>query len=242
MEREGLINGTCAKICELKAELARIQETIAGLYTSLNGLQGDGSGNLQIIGGSGVGVETLDGNRVKLTAGVIDIDPEPTSGSTAPVQSGGTYDMITNVGTAVNPVARATTAALADSVPASGVSGVLPIEHGGTGSATKNFVDLNTTQIVQGVKNFQNPNATVGEGSAGIIRGFDFLDSEGIARGSLICRWIYNAAGTSDVGTVIELRGRYAGEYALPTVQCIKTAGGISAVYVQGSNGTQRLV
>lgn len=35
---------------------------------------------------------------------------------------------------------------------ASSVSGVLPLEHGGTGSSTKNFVDLSTSQTVGGNK------------------------------------------------------------------------------------------
>lgn len=37
------------------------------------------------------------------------------------------------------------------------VSGVLPIANGGTGSATKNFVDLTTAQTVAGVKTFASP-------------------------------------------------------------------------------------
>ena len=39
----------------------------------------------------------------------------------------------------------------------SGLTGVLPIANGGTGSATKNFVDLTTTQTVGGIKTFTSP-------------------------------------------------------------------------------------
>jgi hypothetical protein len=38
----------------------------------------------------------------------------------------------------------------------SGLTGVLPVANGGTGSATKNFVDLTNTQTVNGVKTFIN--------------------------------------------------------------------------------------
>lgn len=48
------------------------------------------------------------------------------------------------------PVASATTATT--------VSGIVPIANGGTGSATKNFVDLSTAQAVSGVKTFTNLN------------------------------------------------------------------------------------
>lgn len=38
----------------------------------------------------------------------------------------------------------------------SGVSGILPIANGGTGSSTQNFVDLTTNQTVAGVKTFSS--------------------------------------------------------------------------------------
>ncbi len=38
-----------------------------------------------------------------------------------------------------------------------GVTGTLPVANGGTGSTTKNFVDLTTTQTVGGIKTFTSP-------------------------------------------------------------------------------------
>jgi hypothetical protein len=38
----------------------------------------------------------------------------------------------------------------------SGLTGVLPLGNGGTGSATQNFVDLTNTQTVAGIKTFTN--------------------------------------------------------------------------------------
>jgi hypothetical protein len=37
-----------------------------------------------------------------------------------------------------------------------GVTGTLPVANGGTGSATKNFVDLTTTQTIGGIKTFSS--------------------------------------------------------------------------------------
>jgi len=48
-----------------------------------------------------------------------------------------------------------------------GVTGVLPIANGGTGSSTQNFVDLTTNQTVGGVKTFNNGLLAVGIGVAG---------------------------------------------------------------------------
>ena len=55
----------------------------------------------------------------------------------------------------------------AQNVAASGITGVLPISGGGTGSGTQNFVDLSTTQTVGGSKTFSS---AVGVG------GIDFPD------------------------------------------------------------------
>src|SRR5690606_16012258 len=42
------------------------------------------------------------------------------------------------------------------SVSAVKITGILPVEKGGTGSDTKNFVDLTETQIISGNKTFNN--------------------------------------------------------------------------------------
>lgn len=115
MEREGLIKNTCAKICEIKAELAQIQETIAGLYTSINGVQGDGSGNLRISGGSNIRINQTGGNAIQIeTIEDLDhlnaqspltynpannelkliMDNVPTAASINPVRSGGLKDQM----------------------------------------------------------------------------------------------------------------------------------------------------
>jgi uncharacterized protein (TIGR02145 family) len=53
-----------------------------------------------------------------------------------------------------------------------GVTGVLPVAYGGTGSSTKNFVDLTTDQTIAGGKTFSSDltvnGLTVGKGAGGI--------------------------------------------------------------------------
>ena len=52
----------------------------------------------------------------------------------------------------------------------SGVTGILPLANGGTGSATKNFVDLTTTQTIAGDKTFSNTiKITAGTPGAGKV-------------------------------------------------------------------------
>jgi hypothetical protein len=67
-------------------------------------------------------------------------------------------------------VANATNAATAASV-----SGVVPIANGGTGSATKNFVDLSTAQTIAGNKTFSGTvtigslNASLGQSASTVF-------------------------------------------------------------------------
>ena len=53
-----------------------------------------------------------------------------------------------------------------------GVTGILPVANGGTGSSTKNFVDLTTNQTVAGVKTFSSDivvnSLTLGRGPGGL--------------------------------------------------------------------------
>lgn len=55
------------------------------------------------------------------------------------------------------------TGAVANATSAGNVSGIVAIANGGTGSSSKNFVDLTTNQTVGGIKTFANP--IVGDGS-----------------------------------------------------------------------------
>jgi hypothetical protein len=76
-------------------------------------------------------------------------------------------------GIAANQYVQTTDTRLSDARPASSVdfgtatlTNVLPIANGGTGSSTKNFVDLSTTQTVTGAKTFSSSsNVFKGDGT-----------------------------------------------------------------------------
>jgi hypothetical protein len=53
----------------------------------------------------------------------------------------------------------------------SGVTGTLPVANGGTGSTTKNFVDLSTTQSISGIKTFiSNETVITSTGAAALLK------------------------------------------------------------------------
>jgi len=97
-----------------------------------------------------------------------------------PTNAGFYVDPIRNVSTSTSLFYNATTkeitygtAASSGAINlASGVTGTLPIANGGTGSSTKNFVDLSTNQTIGGVKIFSadlNLNgATIGRGNSNL--------------------------------------------------------------------------
>ena len=64
----------------------------------------------------------------------------------------------------------------------SGVTGTLPVANGGTGSTTKNFVDLTTTQTVAGIKTFTSPTtiAKLNIGIENIVNDIVFSTAGGI--------------------------------------------------------------
>ena len=69
----------------------------------------------------------------------------------------------------------------------SGVTGVLPVANGGTGSATQNFVDLTTTQSIDGAKTFTS-NIAITKNEPKLF----FNDNEG---GSQLNYSLYNNFG-----------------------------------------------
>ena len=102
-------------------------------------------------------------------------------------------------GTAVTTFSAGTTG-LTPSTATSGavtLAGTLAVANGGTGSATKNFVDLTTTQTVAGAKTFnanvikQKSTAAIGstyyafENNAGVFKGYFGYGSSGNNRMSL---------------------------------------------------------
>ena len=118
------------------------------------------TGNTSVGGTLGVtGASTLTGNT--------------TVGGTLGVTGATTLSSVKiTTGAAANKVltSDANGAATWESIPTtsltSGVSGILPVANGGTGSSTQNFVDLTTAQTVAGNKTFSG-NTSVG-GTLGV--------------------------------------------------------------------------
>src|SRR5205814_4860122 len=72
-------------------------------------------------------------------------------------------------------------------LPATSVSGVLPIANGGTGSSTKNFTDLTTNQTIGGDKTFTGSVGVTGAGGVfnGNGGGLTSLNASNISTGTL---------------------------------------------------------
>jgi hypothetical protein len=94
------------------------------------------------------------------------------------------------------------------SVPTSALSGTISIASGGTGSTTKNFVDLTTNQIIAGDKSFTGTTATYDlNGTNGFFasslgtNGPTSLGSTLIVNGNLTLNGTANAVGNISSGT-----------------------------------------
>ncbi|MHA8076949.1 beta strand repeat-containing protein [Aquirufa sp. TARAVU-A1A] len=94
------------------------------------------------------------------------------------------------------------------SVPVTSLSGTLSVANGGTGSATKNFVDLTTNQIVAGDKSFTGTTSTADlNGTNGFFsstlgtNGATSLGSTLIVAGNVTLNGTANALGNISSGT-----------------------------------------
>jgi hypothetical protein len=105
------------------------------------------------------------------------------------------------------------------------VSGVLPVANGGTGSSTRNFVDLSSTESITGVKTFSNGLVTGGGGSSTL-------------------GGITNVSDVFNLTAGAELRAQFVTDTTAGTLTALGTSGRISirltlATILQGlANGS----
>lgn len=115
-----------------------------------------GSGNIADINGAvGPSISILPGTGIDVTTVGNNITITNTGGGS---------------GTVTDVTASAPLASSGGTTPDISISGIIPIANGGTGSATKNFVDLTTAQTVAGVKTMSsilNADAGVDRSTAG---------------------------------------------------------------------------
>ena len=143
------------------------------LQTSVSGSSGSCTGNaatatklaaaktIAISGGATGTATSFDGSG-NITIPVTALDMSKASAGTLAVARGGT-GLTASPSMLVN-LASTTAANVLAASPRPGVTGVLPVANGGTGSSTKNFVDLSSAQTISGTKTFTNTvKASLGE-------------------------------------------------------------------------------
>jgi hypothetical protein len=97
-------------------------------------------------------------------------------------------------GTVTGVTASSPLASSGGTTPNISLTGIVPIANGGTGSATQNFVDLNSNQLIGGTKTFSNPIAANITGSAASAASANAVAFNGITTGT-------NTTATMTVGT-----------------------------------------
>ena len=133
------------------------------LQTSVSGSSGSCTGNaatatklaasktIAISGGATGTATSFDGSS-NITIPVTALDVSKASAGTLAIARGGT-GLTASPSMLVN-LASTTAANILAASPRPGVTGVLPVANGGTGSSTKNFVDLSSAQTIAGTKTF----------------------------------------------------------------------------------------
>ena len=157
-----LVAGTAA--VGTSAKYAR-EDHVHPAQTSVSGSSGSCTGNaatatklaaaktIAISGGATGTATSFDGSS-NITIPVTALDMSKASAGTLAVARGGT-GLTASPSMLVN-LASTTAANVLAASPRPGVTGVLPIANGGTGSSTKNFVDLSSNQAIAGTKTFSS--------------------------------------------------------------------------------------
>ena len=143
--------------------LAATSSIISSVLSDGVTITGDGTTGSELT----VDTATVIATKQDLDLYYLDSNPDGYTSNTGTVTSvggTGTVNGISLSGTVTSSGNLTLGGTLSNVNLASQVTGTLPIANGGTGSATQNFVDLSTTQMVNGAKTF-----TSSIGSYGIL-------------------------------------------------------------------------